>query len=872
MLFFHASAYVHGQEKCQNLDELTDLSANFSPAQVMKFMQARYGNQVIQPMALADYYKLVPTTVGGKFRDPIFGYEVKLVSQTISQLNSERNAWNADGTLTFFRTHTWKISIFDGKQGDKIREITFSNKEFPAGADGVAYIYWHPTNPRVLIYPKGNEIRGRNIDTNADFLITAFATGTIGTNGIKFCGGDGNEPSKKTNRLLLSFGDKNTNVLAYDFDRNAVATTALAGAAGSYRYETQFVPIQAGRREPSFNLGTMDYATLSPSGDYVVAMVEGRGTMLYDLSGKEIGMIYEVTPHTDLSYFNVNGKLMEGMIAKIIGRQADTYKMDTGDLTMICWEVEVDKATGKRTLKRYMYELLNWKGWEGVAGGGQHSANATDGSFSLVSMNPSKAVGGTKWGPYYDEIVELSMNNADPAPRRLLHHNVRVTSPVMKQPEAWMCPNGGGFFYKSHIGGLVPNGGEYLFYVKLPRRTCKDARADYLSTGRLPAAASGCKLTAPWQNADVGKPKLAGSACQTGTQFTLKASGWDIWNTSDQFHFVYQKLTGDGEVIARVNSVANIDEYTKAGVMVRNSLDANAANAMMYISPVGRWTYQRRLTAAGRTSSVKSNAGAVTTPHWVKLVRKGNEVTGYRSADGQTWTLVSSAVLTLSPEVFFGLALVSHDTLKEAEAVFDNVKVQTIAAAPSFELADFTATPQPELSRVMLDWATESEFNSTRFVVERSLDGVTFAPVAEVAAAGISGEIRAYEALDTKPVSGVSHYRLRMVDKANVITYSAVVKITYQPAFKGTVEVYPNPVKKGQNLNMKVVFPEDTQVEMAVRNLAGQTIWSFKGLIPKNNDQILTIGTSFLMTGSYFLTIKPLNTSAVYSQTIVINP
>ena len=53
--------------------------------------------------------------------------------------------------------------------------------------------------------------------------------------------------------------------------------------------------------------------------------------------------------------------------------------------------------------------------------------------------------------------------------------------------------------------------------------------------------------------------------------------GADIWDTSDQFQFVYQPLQGDVEVIARVASLQYADAWSKAGVMIRESLTGGIA-------------------------------------------------------------------------------------------------------------------------------------------------------------------------------------------------------------------------------------------------------------------------------------------------------
>ncbi len=77
----------------------------------------------------------------------------------------------------------------------------------------------------------------------------------------------------------------------------------------------------------------------------------------------------------------------------------------------------------------------------------------------------------------------------------------------------------------------------------------------------------------------------------------------DIWNTSDQFRFVYQALSGDVEVIARVDSLTNVQAYTNAGVMIRGSLAANAIHGYSAVTAAQGVFFRRRVTAGATTTS-----------------------------------------------------------------------------------------------------------------------------------------------------------------------------------------------------------------------------------------------------------------------------
>jgi hypothetical protein len=148
-----------------------------------------------------------------------------------------------------------------------------------------------------------------------------------------------------------------------------------------------------------------------------------------------------------------------------------------------------------------------------------------------------------------------------------------------------------------------------------------------------------------------------------------------VWGTADAFHYAYRTLDGDGTIVARVSSIQLVNNWTKAGVMIRNSLSPSAAQAFMLVaaSPVKGVPFQRRV--ADGNISVSTTGSQSTAPRWVKLVSTGATISGYESADGVSWTLVASDTFALNASVFVGLGVSSHVAGTNATAVFDNVTV-----------------------------------------------------------------------------------------------------------------------------------------------------------------------------------------------------
>jgi sugar lactone lactonase YvrE/regulation of enolase protein 1 (concanavalin A-like superfamily) len=204
---------------------------------------------------------------------------------------------------------------------------------------------------------------------------------------------------------------------------------------------------------------------------------------------------------------------------------------------------------------------------------------------------------------------------------------------------------------------------------------------------------SASALPTPWLSQDVGSVGVVGSAAYANGSFTLKGSGSDIWSSSDAFRFIYQPMTGDAQIIARVATMQNTNAYAKAGVMIRNSLAANAIHATMDLTPTSGAEFLRRTSTGGITNAtLKSGLAA---PYWVKLVRSGNVFTGSVSSDGVTWTAVGSSTISMGSTVYVGLIVNSHNNAVLCNATADHVTAATLGSdtvAPTVTALTLPAT------------------------------------------------------------------------------------------------------------------------------------------------------------------------------------
>ena len=93
---------------------------------------------------------------------------------------------------------------------------------------------------------------------------------------------------------------------------------------------------------------------------------------------------------------------------------------------------------------------------------------------------------------------------------------------------------------------------------------------------------------------------------------------------------------------------------------------------------------------------------------------------------------------------------------------------------------------------VKVTWTTVTEHASSHFMVERASDGLDFAPIGRLEAAGFSQQRLEYSLLDPSPYQGANYYRLQQVDLDGSVTPSSIASVEYRIS-NGTLFIRPNP-------------------------------------------------------------------------------
>jgi hypothetical protein len=161
----------------------------------------------------------------------------------------------------------------------------------------------------------------------------------------------------------------------------------------------------------------------------------------------------------------------------------------------------------------------------------------------------------------------------------------------------------------------------------------------------------------------------------------MSGIGEDIYETTDEFNFAYKRLSGDGSITVRIDSIQYTHEWAKAGVMIRPSLDAVAQQVHMVGAPSNRVEWMYRATTGGTTSASDTGINTIEFPHWVRITRQGNTFIGEHSTDGINWTTTtpgdpssSSVDIQMPNNVYIGLVVTSHAADGTCQVEFSEVE------------------------------------------------------------------------------------------------------------------------------------------------------------------------------------------------------
>jgi hypothetical protein len=163
---------------------------------------------------------------------------------------------------------------------------------------------------------------------------------------------------------------------------------------------------------------------------------------------------------------------------------------------------------------------------------------------------------------------------------------------------------------------------------------------------------------------------------------------------------------------------------------------------------------------------------------------------------------------------------------------------------------------------VRLTWATASESNNEKFILERSVDGSYYAEITSVKGHGNSSTVNEYSFNDLSPnLKLTNYYRLRQVDMSGHENLSGVVPVSFSadPAREmassanNLLKAWPVPARDVLNLSVQNDYTGD--VTIRVYDQVGKLVASRNATVTARNAEVKQ-DVSQLNAGIYFIEVS----------------
>jgi Tol biopolymer transport system component len=209
---------------------------------------------------------------------------------------------------------------------------------------------------------------------------------------------------------------------------------------------------------------------------------------------------------------------------------------------------------------------------------------------------------------------------------------------------------------------------------------------------------------------DVGSVNPPGTAAydhSTGV-YTIHSSGANLWSTTDGFHFLWTKASGDLSLTADISfpeKTGKHSEHRKAVLIFRQTLDADGVYADAAEHGSGLTALQYRRAKGGATQSIELN---IDPPQRVRLEKRGDVITMFVSQHGEPLHQSGASIkLHLDEPFYAGVGLSAHDPAAVETAAFSHLEFTPLTPPAT--------TPQLALSSSLQ--AVEIDPNAVRSTV-----------------------------------------------------------------------------------------------------------------------------------------------------------
>jgi len=201
-------------------------------------------------------------------------------------------------------------------------------------------------------------------------------------------------------------------------------------------------------------------------------------------------------------------------------------------------------------------------------------------------------------------------------------------------------------------------------------------------------------------------------------------------------------------------------------------------------------------------------------------------------------------------------------------AVLDDMLVQNVPANSTLPVTLISFTAQTASNAVALNWTTTREEEMKSYVVERSADGISYAPIATVQSKNNYINTTAYSYTDASPLSPIGYYRLKMVDLDGSYTLSDVkiVNFAYSSA-SGAISSFPNPAT--DHVSVRINNESAAQYRYTLVGLNGMVQQTNVVSMARGWQQFTVQLQRNMAPGVYMLQLENISTGSRKAMTVV---
>ena len=175
--------------------------------------------------------------------------------------------------------------------------------------------------------------------------------------------------------------------------------------------------------------------------------------------------------------------------------------------------------------------------------------------------------------------------------------------------------------------------------------------------------------------ADVGGAVVPGSASFADDTYTIRSAGYNVWYTRDEFRFLFKRLSGDVSLAADIAYPAGGFSDHKAVLIIRQSLDDDAKEALVGLHGDGMIHLAQRPERGRRITDMEYRIGSrgglpggkspdsLVTLHAkrIGIEKKGDQFTLWVSEQGEPMHQYGAPItLKLTAPFYVGIGFTSH--------------------------------------------------------------------------------------------------------------------------------------------------------------------------------------------------------------------